>query len=111
MIQSMVNDTWVAKATRDRKDGPMAKSLKVQMVQRVENSRLWQEYCNARACIKGKRAHRCTSIQARDKIKTMEKPHPIIANCDAGVNEVYLWHGTSPGAAAAIAAIAQTSLR
>lgn len=104
MLQDMMDFTFENKATRDRpKDAPMPKRLAVQMVQRVENSRLWVQYITARASIKAKRPHKCTSLNKPTPVKTMQNPHAILSGVDNHVNEVYLWHGTSPVAAASIA--------
>jgi hypothetical protein len=103
MLQDMIDTTFMTgKSTRDRK-GAMPKKLSLQVVQRVENSELWRKYQIARAAIKAKRPHRCTSIQTRSPILTMQKKHEILTDVDDRVNEVYLWHGTSPMAAASIA--------
>jgi len=103
VLQDMIDATFKSVPTRDRADGAVPSRLAVRTVQRVESSELWRRYAHARARLRAKRPHRCTSVQSRGRVLTMEGGRPILAGAEDGVNEVFLWHGTSPGAAAAIA--------
>jgi hypothetical protein len=103
VAQELVNQTYKNVTTKDRKDGPLADRFQVTKVLRVENKHLWQQYAKARATIKAKRSHRCTSTEKRGKLLTMTKPYDFMSKVDSDVNEVFLWHGTSPESALSIA--------
>eukprot|EP00929_Paragymnodinium_shiwhaense_P107489 TRINITY_DN7360_c0_g1_i1.p1 TRINITY_DN7360_c0_g1~~TRINITY_DN7360_c0_g1_i1.p1 ORF type:complete len:543 (+),score=63.90 TRINITY_DN7360_c0_g1_i1:94-1722(+) len=113
-FQELLKKTWRPTSTKDRiKHNPLKKevpaSFKVQKVFRNENSKAWQEY----AC---RRAELIATTKAKDAtpLKLYEDIKPIVAFKDirdgryAGrlrneVNEWYLFHGTNPEAAKAIA--------
>jgi hypothetical protein len=103
ILQDMFDSTYKKVSTRDRAGCKLPERLVVQIVQRVENAALWQEYANTREAIRKKRPHKCTSVAKRGPIQTMEKPRSILDGLDDRYNECALWHGTSPAAAAAIA--------
>eukprot|EP00927_Polykrikos_kofoidii_P059598 TRINITY_DN54744_c0_g1_i1.p1 TRINITY_DN54744_c0_g1~~TRINITY_DN54744_c0_g1_i1.p1 ORF type:complete len:1022 (+),score=121.94 TRINITY_DN54744_c0_g1_i1:51-3116(+) len=107
-MQALIDGTFTKIKTRDRGDSALPSALRVAHVQRNENFALWQRYMERRAEIKAQRRHPCTHMGKRGgDAKTMILAKHLSgvslgSDMDAGVNEVYLWHGTSPGAAQAI---------
>lgn len=112
-MQQLLDSTFKRVTTRDRRGGPMPARLRVRQVQRIENSGVWRHYARERHGIKSKRPFRCTPVSAvmGDGLRTQagcgggcapEDRCAAAANSPPpeslrrGVNEVYLWHGTSP---------------
>lgn len=105
-LQKMMVSTFKRISTRDRKGGGIPSKLKVASVLRVENSELWQKYTQGRHCIKKKRHHKYTSVTSYGgQILThADLPSSLRSKLNSNVNEVYLWHGTSPTGAQGISA-------
>eukprot|EP00931_Biecheleriopsis_adriatica_P003001 TRINITY_DN10421_c0_g3_i2.p1 TRINITY_DN10421_c0_g3~~TRINITY_DN10421_c0_g3_i2.p1 ORF type:complete len:822 (+),score=142.96 TRINITY_DN10421_c0_g3_i2:55-2520(+) len=109
VVQEMMNATFKAVSTRDRKDGDVPTKLQVVTVQRIENSRLWQQFTAERQRMLAKRPSGCTQLsklRGGDALTISEEAggmrtvsHPL----DARINETILWHGTSPAGALGIA--------
>ena len=87
------------KYTRDRKhaetEGKVPKGARVMNVLRVENHALFRSYCQRKAAIRMKRKGSCERFEVATQSFGQE--------LDSDVNEMYLYHGTNPDAAAAIA--------
>eukprot|EP00931_Biecheleriopsis_adriatica_P045287 TRINITY_DN25958_c0_g1_i1.p1 TRINITY_DN25958_c0_g1~~TRINITY_DN25958_c0_g1_i1.p1 ORF type:complete len:623 (+),score=115.21 TRINITY_DN25958_c0_g1_i1:32-1900(+) len=100
-LQRMLNITFKNVRTRDRADGKMPSGLKLRQALRVENSAMWMRYLACKQEIAEKRQRRCTQIaNYNGKVKTADMA--TNARLQADVNEVYLWHGTSPQGALGI---------
>jgi len=113
VVQRMLDETFKSIKTRDRKGGVIPKKLQVVMVQRVENNKLWQQFCAERRRIDGRRGRAaglrgCTQLgklRGGDAM-TMQAGGSAVATgapLNPMLNETYLWHGTSPQAAMGIA--------
>jgi len=108
----MLDETFKSIKTRDRKGGIVPRQLQVVMVQRVENSKLWQQFCAERRRIDGRRGRAaglrgCTQLsklRGGDAL-TMQAGGSAVAGSPLNpmLNETYLWHGTTPQAAMGIA--------
>eukprot|EP00931_Biecheleriopsis_adriatica_P076089 TRINITY_DN49841_c0_g1_i1.p1 TRINITY_DN49841_c0_g1~~TRINITY_DN49841_c0_g1_i1.p1 ORF type:complete len:689 (-),score=124.53 TRINITY_DN49841_c0_g1_i1:83-2149(-) len=98
-MQALLTSTWVAKYTRDRMrmagSREVPSGARVVNVLRVENHSSYQKYCFRLAKIRASRAGRCE----RFDVETSS----IGTNLHHDVNELYLFHGTTPSAADAIA--------
>lgn len=104
-IQDLLDKTWKNKATRDR-EGDIPTSLKMLSCHRIEDREMWVRYAQKRADLARGRHHFTAihSLQGSGDVKTM----PILAGggfrerlCE-DMNEVYLFHGTSPTGAMGI---------
>lgn len=104
IFQRFVDQTYIQKATRDRRDGPMPSGLKVTHVMRMEDSKLWSRYLEKRSELaKRPRPRLIRQLPGSGAIKTT-------ACCENGpfhlpapaLNEVYLFHGSSPAGALGI---------
>lgn len=98
-MQQLMTDTWKVKYTRDRKlaggTGKVPKGCRVTNVLRVENhasyNKTWRRKQEVRA--RRREVERTFQTTTTGKLNKLE----------ADVNEVYLFHGTSPQAADSIA--------
>ncbi|CAE7836698.1 Tnks2 [Symbiodinium sp. CCMP2592] len=104
-LQQLIDGTFRDTSTRDR-SGSMPSKLRVVHAHRIENEALWQEYTVDRYAIKQKRRHRCTALDrlggealTQDFVRGLG----LMEDLDQRVNEVSLWHGTSPQNAFSIA--------
>jgi len=97
-------------ATKDRRDGPAPISLTVERVQRVQNVACLREYLHRRHLMrqqaKNTRGH--PILQVEDlKVKVdygiLAANSDAISPLDTSLNEVFLFHGTSPKGASGIA--------
>lgn len=114
VIQRLMDSTWEAKYTRDRKganglripkgdpNGDMPTGVRVLKVLRVEDSAMWSRYAQTLSEISSHRTlsarlpgHPANTMAALDS-KEQQRLAPSI-------NEVYLWHGSSPHAVMSIA--------
>eukprot|EP00929_Paragymnodinium_shiwhaense_P059643 TRINITY_DN29863_c0_g1_i1.p1 TRINITY_DN29863_c0_g1~~TRINITY_DN29863_c0_g1_i1.p1 ORF type:complete len:616 (+),score=114.66 TRINITY_DN29863_c0_g1_i1:161-2008(+) len=103
ILQAVLDDTFITKSTRDRKDGPMPTRLKVVRGLRIEDSELWSRYCHQRDALKTLRGN-CTEVKDLDGsgiVKT-SRVLPDSWTLDSSVNELFLYHGTSPTGALGI---------
>mmetsp|Transcript_101439 Transcript_101439/g.327346 ORF Transcript_101439/g.327346 Transcript_101439/m.327346 type:complete len:301 (+) Transcript_101439:2-904(+) len=105
-IQRMMDETFEEVSTRDRKGRPMPKRLRAKNVQRIENSPVWRRYAEGRESIRQKTPRRCTPIaDLSGAVVTMGHFPPELGHeLEGQVNEVMLWHGTSPAGAQGIIA-------
>jgi len=96
--------------TKDRRDGPAPSSLSVERVQRVQNVACLREYLHRRHLMrqaaKNTRGHPILPVE-NVKVKVdygvlAGKPDAA-SPLDSSLNEVFLFHGTSPNGAAGIA--------
>jgi len=96
LITDMVKSTFIQDVvTRDR-TGVMSNGLKPVRVLRMENNVVWEKYTQGRSFIRQKRPHKCTeSHKYGSVIMTMQEGSKL-TRLSHTVNEVYLWHGTSP---------------
>lgn len=100
-FQKLITHTWRVKYTRDRKHGAGSDKCptgaRVLNVLRVENHPNFQQYCNCKAAIREKRKAEggCPNFD----VKTDDLLEPL----EDDVNAMYLFHGTNPIAADAIA--------
>eukprot|EP00931_Biecheleriopsis_adriatica_P115037 TRINITY_DN90888_c0_g1_i1.p1 TRINITY_DN90888_c0_g1~~TRINITY_DN90888_c0_g1_i1.p1 ORF type:complete len:483 (-),score=44.38 TRINITY_DN90888_c0_g1_i1:8-1456(-) len=113
-LGQMLDKTFLAPSTRDRK-GPMPHGLRLIKAMRVEDRRMWLKYLHMRQAIIGHRRLPCTPAESLGSadggnsnngakpIQTMEAGSSKLQDrLDDRINEFYLWHGTSPHAAARI---------
>ncbi|CEL92888.1 unnamed protein product [Vitrella brassicaformis CCMP3155] len=106
LVQHLMNETFLDRRTRDR-EGRMPKWLKVTSVHRIENPRLWTEYCVKRYEMLREVRTLEDELYKMSNIRTMaawqhvnpSTTHSLVPE----VNETYLFHGTSMEAAEAIA--------
>lgn len=98
-MQELLNSTWRVKYTRDRKhaetEGKVPRGARVINVLRVENHALFRSYCQRKAAIRMKRKGPCERFEVATQSFGQE--------LESDINEMYLYHGTNPDAAAAIA--------
>lgn len=94
-LQRAMDETFKRISTRDRRRELMPRRLRLLQVRRIENSSLWRHYAHQHLSISMQRTHKCTPVSGVpcDGLKALEQD----------VNEVYLWHGTSPSKADCIA--------
>lgn len=104
-IQNLLESTFKSIKTRDRKGGKVPKALRMQSLQRVENSKLWEKFTEGRYFLKQKRDHKCTPIRQYGGDILTERGLPVDRSALLKrVNETFFWHGTSPHAAKSIIA-------
>jgi len=106
-IQRVMNRTWKAIATRDRK-GKAPRGIRLIAGQRIEDSKLWANYAKQRETIKSLRGV-CISPHMLDGKPDTGFVKTLIADesssemwqdhLDADAKEYYLFHGTPPEAA------------
>lgn len=98
-MQVLMGDTWAERSTRDRRivagDLRVPAGCRVASVLRVENHSAWERYCRYRGGVAGRRGGACTAFPALTQGR--------LGALDGRVNEMYLFHGTNPEAADAIA--------
>lgn len=94
-LQRAMDETFKRISTRDRRRELMPKRLRLLHVRRIENSFLWRHYAHQHLSISMQRTHKCTPVSGVpcNGLKALEQD----------INEVYLWHGTSPSKADCIA--------
>mmetsp|Transcript_53265 Transcript_53265/g.116661 ORF Transcript_53265/g.116661 Transcript_53265/m.116661 type:complete len:337 (+) Transcript_53265:70-1080(+) len=110
-IQNLADNTWKHKRTRDRKridgtpiprgdpHGDMPIGMRVLKAWRVEHAEMWRHYHDFCQEV-SKRRSSCTDIEVRS---VKELPWNARRRLQSHLNEVYLWHGTSPAAVQSIA--------
>jgi len=116
VIERLLNETWRAKATRDRQGAAMPRGGKVIDVRRIEDRNMWVSYHNKKASIRSQRGGVCRAVSELDGnpdrghvltkagvIEAMSRTSDYCEALDTNLNEYYLWHGTSPEKADAIA--------
>jgi len=103
-IQRLLDQTFVATATRDRKD-PMPTRLKLVSVHRIEDRAMWNRYAHKRSEIAAEREC-CTLLEQMEgsgHAKTMQALGiNVRRRLKNDINELYLFHGTSPTGALGI---------
>lgn len=94
-LQRAMDETFKHISTRDRRRELMPRRLRLLQVRRIENSSLWRRYAHQHLSISMQRTHKCTPVSGVpcNGLKALEQD----------INEVYLWHGTSPSKAECIA--------
>lgn len=112
ILQSLADNTWQNKRTRDRKrpdgqpiprgdpHGDMPVGIRVLKAWRVEHAEMWRGYLATLQDMPRRRPDGCTDYQVRSY---KELPWIARRRLDGSVNEVYLWHGSSPSAVRSIA--------
>lgn len=96
-IQKMLDETWKDIQTRDRK-GPAPVRLEVVNGQRIEDRNMWANYLIQKAKIRETRGQ-CQPLQAissGDCLTSVSGGQLFGGALETGLNEFYLWHGTSP---------------
>lgn len=98
-VEGLFENTFLKRYTRDRRGGKVPDSLRVEEVEQVFNCGSWGEYAARRRQVFGEvtdkgaawtgdlRTDTCTKGEAANWFKTEEYPE--------GVNEHWLYHGTS----------------
>ncbi|CAE8625320.1 unnamed protein product [Polarella glacialis] len=98
-FQDLVTKTWRVKYTRDRKDvdesGKVPTGARILNVLRVENHALYHKYRQHVTTVQERRTHGCPRFDVCTK--------GSIGNVQEDINEMFLFHGTNPEAADAIA--------
>eukprot|EP00929_Paragymnodinium_shiwhaense_P065106 TRINITY_DN32676_c0_g1_i2.p1 TRINITY_DN32676_c0_g1~~TRINITY_DN32676_c0_g1_i2.p1 ORF type:complete len:736 (+),score=136.31 TRINITY_DN32676_c0_g1_i2:46-2208(+) len=104
-IQQLMTRTFKPVKTRDRRDNVIPKALRLMHALRVENSKLWQKFAEERCVVQKKKPRsKCTPIAAvSGDVLTSQAPSMLGAEVRDSINEVFLWHGTTPEGASAIA--------
>jgi hypothetical protein len=97
-MQALMGDTWAERSTQDRRivagDLRVPAGCRVASVLRIENHSAWERYCRYKGDVARRRDGACTAFPALTQGRL-----PL----DGRVNEMYLFHGTNPEAADAIA--------
>ena len=93
-MQDLVDKTWRVKKTRDR-TGQVPTRVRVLSVLRVENHVVYQKYLKYKSGIRKNRQGDCPYFSV--------ETDSMRGGLDKDVNEMYLFHGTNPVAADAIA--------
>mmetsp|Transcript_12840 Transcript_12840/g.35925 ORF Transcript_12840/g.35925 Transcript_12840/m.35925 type:complete len:578 (-) Transcript_12840:234-1967(-) len=110
VIQALMEDTWAKAFTLNRKGsrsglaleaddplGDLPEGLQVLKVLRIEDSQLWSEFSAGRGQIRDACEEHDEDIAIHPSVKTVSKlPAFAQERLDSGINEVYLWHGSSP---------------
>ncbi|CAK9091428.1 unnamed protein product [Durusdinium trenchii] len=98
-VQGLFENTFLKRYTRDRRGGKVPEALEVKELEQVLNCGSWGEYANTRRRVHGElqergpawtgtlRTDECTKGEAAEWFKSEEYP--------SGVNEHWLYHGTS----------------
>jgi hypothetical protein len=95
-VQKLMTETWKVKYTRDRKSGSVPTGCRVLNVLRVEHHESYQKLWTHKLAVRSNRkgsGEKPFSTTTRGRLNQL----------DEEVNEVYLFHGTSPHAANQIA--------
>jgi len=100
-LQQMMESTFKSIKTRDRRSEVPTK-LALVSAQRIENTEMWKRYAYVRYCIQQKRPHKCTPISSLGGDIVTRNGLPSANRTNSRLNEVYLWHGTSPHGATGI---------
>lgn len=95
VLQRAMDETFKRISTRDRRHELMPKRLRLLHVRRIEHSSLWRQYAHQHLSISMQRTHKCTPV--------FGVPCNGLKPLEQDINEVYLWHGTSPSNANCIA--------
>lgn len=105
-IQQLLDGTFIDKGTRDRQ-GAVPSRLIVETAHRVEDRELWQRYADKRNEIALRRicASQLSDMEGSGEIKTQRHLGEFNQRLAHGVNEFYLFHGSSP---AGVLGIGQT---
>jgi hypothetical protein len=103
-IQEMLNVTYKKVTTSDRKGAKMANSLRVTSIKRIENSELWKTYANRvyNTGLQRKHVSWIAKISTAGDVVTRAPGSKLPGALKKEINEVYLWHGTSPHGASGI---------
>lgn len=96
-LVAMLTASFRGIKTRDR-SGQVPQGLRLVTASRVQNSALWERYGTARRSIRNKRSHACTSVATFGGTLATEGGllQELRNDLEDTVNEVFLWHGTSP---------------
>lgn len=101
-VQQLMNDTWRVIATRDRRlisgDGRVPVGCRVASVLRIENHAGYDKYWKHKSEVTGRRSGAGSACEAF-KLETDNRLNLLDPEC----NEKYLFHGTNPESAHAIA--------
>lgn len=101
IVEQMIAWTFSTTKTRDRASS-MPMSLRLLKVQRIEDKSMWCRYQQAKEAVQSRRAG-CTTIDRLGPGGEVKTSCGTIDNRLASeVNEVYLWHGTTPAGALGI---------
>merc|ERR1712039_797404 len=100
IFQSLLDNTFRAISTTDRKGERLPSKLDLDRAVRVENAELWQKYAKKSLQIEKKRRKTCAELikmrggkaLTAGTIELLDGGHHLFDR----VNEVYLWHGTTP---------------
>jgi len=104
-IQKLMNETWKNVATKDREGDKTVKNFEVVSVHRNQNAVCWNRYAMKREIIR-------REMDPIMKGQLLPKTHQFLDYMDGeycvdplqlDVNEMYLFHGTKPSSAQAIA--------
>jgi len=102
-MAELINKTFIDVATRDRQD-PLPSKLDLVSVQRIEDSKMWIRYAQRRSKLVEDRGSftPITDLKGSGQVKTMRSLGIAAKDMHEDMNEVYLFHGTSPAAAMSI---------
>lgn len=105
MLDASVKRTW----TRDRGKGvKVPAGYKIRKANRNENSKVWRKYAMQRSMLRGQINNNPSGFKeygARTTVDWSGLSQMNEAPLEKGINEWYLWHGTSPEGAEAICKI------
>lgn len=108
IIQALMDKTWAPERFSHRRSsskdgkaleagdpgGDMPLSIKLLKALRIEDSQIWAEYCDAKSQLRESRQ----GLRGVQEVRTMASlPARVRDRLDRDVNEVYLWHASSPG--------------
>jgi len=104
-IDQLFHDTFMQRITKDRR-GVLPTKLSVQYVERIEDSRMWIRYMQERNFIKRRRKSCKHASMLPDgtsrPVKTMQRDQSFQDAVEDEINELYLWHGSTPEAISGI---------
>lgn len=106
-LQLLLDTTFKRIITSDRKGCAIPNRLKLVHAHRIQNNELWQKYAAHRHGLKSKRPHRCTPVNTfgGPVVTGLNLAPSMRDSLQSKVNEVYLWHGTSPDGAVGISSM------
>lgn len=107
IFEGLLRDTFLDLPVRDRRWGAMPTALHFMRAQRLEDSKRWCKFLKAKEILKKKR-NTCTPMhrlsrsgpaKTMELVRTRSWKRMFFEDLDRDVNELYLWHATSPESA------------
>lgn len=102
VLQKMFDATYRKVYTRDRRGAPIPDSFRIVEVYRILNDQVWREYSQKREEVRGRLQGKQPQVPEKP-LATSLRGATVLPALDRGVNEQWLFHGTSLEGAMGIA--------